>query len=411
MPARVAWEARPAHQWRAVVAVLLAAWVFWLVLRSAVLHVFAQRDPGIVAQLRPVPTLSLVRQARALPADTPEARALYARIAAADPLEPAPYRDAAHQALATGDLTRAHALLEAAATRAPRDAVIQLELLRLYLRLGLPARAIDAADRAMRLAREPEVARALAPTLSRYAAAEGASETLAQALARGPVWARHMASDAPATLSPELVDDLIASEAEQDPQRRRRAAQTARLTALLDRGDTRGAARAFANYVPEGVTGVPYDREFAALAGPPPLNWRMSSGTGGAAAIRFDDGHSDGYLRADLTGEGGAALAEQVILLPPGRYHLAARMRALPAPGEREARPGVAAMWRVACRGSGASLALLPAYGADWRVGAARFTVPARGCGAQTVALLPLPGSDVAALATDWVRIDAQGER
>jgi hypothetical protein len=404
VPARTAWERA-----RAMLAVLLAAWLFWLVLRAACLAIFAQRDPRVVGQLRPTPVLALLHEARDLPADAPEARAAYARAARADPLAPEPFRDAARAAAAAGDPVRALHLLEAARDRAPRAATIQLELLRLYVQLGMADAAIDAADRAMRLARGPGVAQDLAPALPGFAIAHGGGDALARALARWPDWARHLAGRADAAaLSPEGLAQAIADEAEQDPVRRERAARAARLVALLDRGAVAAAAQAFdADLAADGVAdgrgaSEPYDRDFRALPGPPPLNWRVRGGAGGTAAIRFDDGARDGYLRADLTGAGGAALAEQTMLLPPGRYALHARARAL---GERDAR-GAAATWQVTCRASGVTLAALPVpAGARWDDAATAFAVPVRGCAAQRLALVPGSGGVAGALAIDAVRV------
>lgn len=392
-----------------MVAVMLAAWLFWLSLRAACLALFAQSDPGIVAQLRPVPTLALLRQARDLPADAPEARSLLARAARADPLAPEPYRAAARLAAAADDPVGAVRLLEAARTRAPRQAVVQLELLALYVPLGMAEAAIDAADRAMRVARGPGVMQDLAPALPAYAAATGARGTLAQALARHPDWARHRGPRGEGdALSSERLAALIVDEAEQDPVRREQAAHAAHLVVLLDRGDPRGAARAFDLYLSadgtQGGRGVrePYDREFQALPGPAPLNWRLRSADGGSAAIRFDDGRSDGYLRADLTGAPGGPLAEQAMLLPPGSYELRTRVRTLHAEGAPAIVRGAA--WRVACRGRGAALAMMPlTAGAAWRERAVRFAVPA-GCAAQTIALVPL-GTGAGAVAIDFVRV------
>lgn len=402
MPVRGAWE-----RCRAGVAVLLAAWLFWLVLRGACLALFAQRDPRIVGQLWPVPTLALLHEAHDLPADAPEARALNARAARADPLASAPFVDAARAAAAAGDAVRAVHLLEAARDRAPRAAVVQLELLRQYVPLGMTDAAVDAADRAMRLARAPGVVARLAPAIAHHAARHGAQTALARALARRPGWARYVAGPDTDALTAHGLAALVAEEAEPDPARRRRAARSAHIAALLARGDVRAATNAFDGYLAaDGALGSrgaaePYDRDFHALSGPPPLNWRMRPGAGGGAAIRFDDGRRDGYLRADLNGTGGSALAEQAMLLAPGSYRLRTRVRAL---GGGAVASGAA--WRVTCHEQGATLALL-SLAADraWRDGAVSFVVPPRGCAVQVLALVPQPTGMAGALAIDMVRV------
>lgn len=386
----------------AVVAVLLAAWLSWLALRAMCLAVFAERDPQIVAQLRPLSSVSLLHQAFSLPKGAPAAVDLLARVARLEPIAPEPFIAAADRARERENLAVALKFLEAARLRAPRDAAIHLRLLELYTRTGAVVPAINSADRAMRLSPRRDVVSQLGSAISGFASTPAGRVALAQALARGPRWRGYFVRSRQAVANdPELVFRLIEQESQRDPDVIRRSEQASFLNTLIERGEYDMARLAFLNFLPPAFagTGAVYDDGFRAQPGPQPFNWRLISGGAGAGSIRFDDDGNDGYLLAETTGRRGPAFARQTVTLAPGRYVLRTRIR-------RIAGEGAGPAWALGCLRPVSALAALPLMptGNDWSEAAVTFDVPA-GCGAQRLSLGATEYTGENSIAVDWVRI------
>lgn len=302
------------------------------------------------------------------------------------PLADEPFLLAGVAALAANDVARGERLLTEARRRNPRLRMARLLLLDRYMR---ERRIAEAAEEMAALSR-------LIP---------GAGTLLTQAVAR-------MVRD-PATSTqaiailrtrPELenavLEDLAGSDADPNlilgiagPSLSRAGRATPPweqplLERLVARGDLAQALRLWGIFT--GLTGqhgdkLLYDRDFRGLPGPPPFNWKFSTGGAGVAE------RAKGALQVAYYGRDDAELASQLLVLPPGRYRLTVHAQG-DASGE-----GSRLAWTVGCDSGGEPLVQLPLTGvasAPRRFGAA-FTVPAAGCRAQWLRLKGVSG-DVA---------------
>jgi hypothetical protein len=155
--------------------------------------------------------------------------------------------------------------------------------------------------------------------------------------------------------------------------------QTALIAKLVQAGDYRRGITAWREFA--GVQVAPsavFNPEFHKLAAPPPFNWTFGSAGGLAQPT------GTGELDVIYFGRDEAVLAEQTLLLAPGRYALAMQVR-----GEVE--PGSGVAWSVECLDPKRALLSLPVdrQSSSWL--RATFTVPA-GCQAQRLALAGTPG-------------------
>jgi hypothetical protein len=124
-----------------------------------------------------------------------------------------------------------------------------------------------------------------------------------------------------------------------------------------------------------------YDPAFSGLRGLPPFNWQFPEGTSGVAELR-----QGGGLDVEYYGRDAGTLAQQLLVLPAGRYRLLVRAE---APPESE---GGRLSWRISCRNSKARLmdmAVSGAGGGTWS-GSASFSI-APGCSSQWLTLEGTP--------------------
>ena len=143
------------------------------------------------------------------------------------------------------------------------------------------------------------------------------------------------------------------------------------LSNLVAQGEYRKAYSTWSRL--SGVAGAAglHNPQFDASNAPPPFNWRLAEGAGAVVEP------SSGGLQVVYYGRDNLALAEQVTLLPAGRYRLGANVS-----GSFPQGSGVA--WRVKCLPQGPELMVLPLAGPG-SLGR-EFTIPA-GCAAQTISL------------------------
>ncbi|HEY7851684.1 MAG TPA: hypothetical protein VIB82_01840, partial [Caulobacteraceae bacterium] len=155
---------------------------------------------------------------------------------------------------------------------------------------------------------------------------------------------------------------------------------------LVAQGDYGGARAEWLRLLPHGAPvgrDLIYDGGFLALPGASPFNWRLISADGANAELgKSADGASALHVQAPAART--AALAEQLLVLPPGPYRLSGKVRIEAAPSDDRF------SWRVACAGrpDTALGEARQAPGAQgWRPFTADFTVPASGCPAQWLRL------------------------
>lgn len=174
----------------------------------------------------------------------------------------------------------------------------------------------------------------------------------------------------PAELTVALVSRLPKS-ALADPEVRR--------TAIEQMVEARAFAEARTLWgTSNGKTGgLVYSPDFADSKAPPPFNWALTENASGVTERQKEEG-----LLVDYYGRSPGSLASQLLTLPPGNY--TAQLEYMTQAGT----PGSTVL-QVSCAGSPDKLALLPL---DGKPGAERtaslvFSVPADGCGGQTLAI------------------------
>lgn len=301
-------------------------------------------------------------------------------VLAGAPLAGFPFADKGQAVAAAGDLGRARPLMLEAARRDPLlagphswlasqailgrkfdDAVVQLSWL--Y---------------ALTPERRPEIAKVLAG----LAALPSASGAVERAIAKSPIWVEAVVGELiTSRADPSIIFRMIGA-ASGTP-----AGQTVKtdmlVQALVQRREYELAYLAWINGLPDsamGSVGFVYDREFRQLPGARPFNWNVVQA--GGANADFMDG---GGLRVSYFSNAPAPLADQLLLLPPGRY----RLETMAA--NTGGTDGNQAQWSVTCTGAPQPLGVLTIPLARLpKAARMQFEVPV-GCQAQTLVLGGVP--------------------
>jgi len=174
----------------------------------------------------------------------------------------------------------------------------------------------------------------------------------------------------PAELTVRLVSRLPKS-ALADPEVRRSAIdQMVEVRAFAE-------ARALWGTGTGKAAGPVHSPDFSDTKAPPPFNWTFVENTSGAA--ERDRG---GGVLVDYYGRAPGLLVSQLLTLSPGTH--TARLEYMTQGGT----PGSTVL-QLACAGSPDKLALIPLDGKPGaeRTASLTFTVPAEGCGGQTLAI------------------------
>ena len=237
----------------------------------------------------------------------------------------------------------------------------------LYLRTDRPVDAM--AEMAVLNRLLPTGSQQLAPSLAAYAKAPGSIPQIKAILASYP----ELEEPLLATMSSDVAntDAILRLASSHDGEGAAPVWQGLLLSNLVAQGEYRKAYATWSRL--SGVAERPglHNPQFDASNAPPPFNWRLAEGAGAVVQT------SSGGLQVVYYGRDNLALAEQVTLLPAGRYRLAATVS-----GSFPQGSGVA--WRVKCLSQGPELMVLPVTGPG-RLGR-DFTIPA-GCGAQSISL------------------------
>jgi hypothetical protein len=209
----------------------------------------------------------------------------------------------------------------------------------------------------------------LIPALSSYAREPGALQNLAKTISINPKLKRPLLI---ALAADTTNADMILALSKLDPEddSRSKAWQERLLNGFISQGNYRRAYaiwRQFAG-VPEASPPLLFNGEFRHLPAPPPFNWSFPS-----TAAGFSE-PADGNLRVLYFGRADAALAEQLLLLSPGRYELKMSVRGEVPVGVLE--------WTLRCQ-PGGDVILRGDLGADART----FAVPQGNCPAQRLVL------------------------
>ncbi|HVM39002.1 MAG TPA: hypothetical protein VM265_11525 [Sphingomicrobium sp.] len=342
-------------------------------------RVAAVRDlpDGLGARLWPQHARVLARKAMAEVGATaarqqplsPATMRLVAQVAREAPLAPEPFL--IHGALAqmAGRDAQAERLFLAARARDPRSEAARYFLADRFLRTGRTAAALAEMSALSRLV--PGATAQFAPALASFARTPGAVPELRRFLRRSPEF------------EPAVLQELTKSPANAElvmslwSQQRIGAGAAPAWQASLLRGlvEARQYARAQATWSrlagAELKPGI-YNPQFRRDPAPPPFNWSVP-GVGGIVEP------APGGVQIIYFGRQDVVLAEQLLLLAPGRYELAVSVRA--GAGERNA-----LAWTLKCDSSGSELAALPLGGAANARLTGKFEVP-EGCPAQWLQL------------------------
>jgi hypothetical protein len=269
----------------------------------------------------------------------------------------------------------AEQLFAAARTRDPRSVAARYFLADRYLRDGRIPQAL--AEIAVLSRLFPQGRAGFGPALAAFAQTPGAVPPLRDFF--------HSSPEIEPLVLTTLADDarnadLILALWGRQPNRTdpETAAWQAKLVnKLIEQGQF---ARAYSTWrLMAGVNdgrGTVFNPGFAKLTAPPPFNWKFTAVDGMAESAPGE------RLQVIYFGRNDAVLAEQILLLAPGRYRLS--MDISDAPGE-----GGEIAWTLSCLPQGEGILRLPIE----RKGplAASFSV-SPGCSAQRLQLTGLPG-------------------
>lgn len=360
----------------AAAAVLLAgvcgaqAWATWL----------GRVDPAAAQRLGVATPEALSSLAGQNFADTSQAS--HDREAKADaraallaaPLDVEAVRVLALEAEGDGDLDRARALMGLADQRSRRDAMAEMWLFANSLSRRDFAAALPHADAALRL--DWRLSDLLFPAMISAAADPAAAAATVRQLQAQPDWRRPflaaLAQHAPAPATAAGVFAALAATSAPPTD----AESSALIGRMVEAGDIAGAHAAWLRLLPRSVrpaaSGV-YDGDFAPAPGAAPFNWRFPAADG-AIAQESPAGDDLPALYVRSPAQETHPLAEQLLLLPPGAWRLAGRVRIEPGLS------GDLFAWRIVCA-SGQTLgeARVAAEPAGWRGFATDFQAPA-GC-------------------------------
>jgi hypothetical protein len=375
---------RKRHPWRVAFGALFAIFATAQVARTAVVDLNgASADVQEALWPRHPAVLSAgimgdVGQAAARGGE-PDERTLarLEQLAAKKPLGAQPFLVQGAIAARNGDYERAERLLANARQRAPRSPAARYLMGDLYLRSNRPVEAM--AEMAVLNRLLPAGSQQLAPSLAAYARSPGSIPQIKAILASYPELEEPLLT----TMSTDVANTDAILKLASPPKREGPAPiwQRLLLSNLVDKGEYAKAYSSWSRL--SGVATRPglHNPQFDASNAPPPFNWRLAEGAGAVVQP------SSGGLQVVYYGRDNLALAEQVTLLPAGRYRLAASVS-----GSFPQGSGVA--WRVKCLPAGPELLSLPVARPGPLGG--EFTVPA-GCAAQNVSLsgemLEVPGA------------------
>jgi len=310
-----------------------------------------------------------------------------------DPLDVAALRDLGLALDREGQAARADALLSLVGRRTWRDVPTDIWLLRRRLEGARFADAFAHADALLRMDRDGVTRPVLFKVLAAAAAHAEARPDLEARLAASPWWRtdflRSLAGGGDADGDREVLTALAAGPTPPGPDEY--APLINRLVAARAYAAALAAWREIARPPGEGGADL-RDGDFSGAPDGTPFAWSAAEGVGGSSETRAPpDGSARRALRIDYDGYSTPTLPGQMLVLAPGRYRLSWRQATDPGESPRLA-------WRVRCADTGqapaaaaAGRALPEGAGLDWREMTMDVQIPAFGCAAQWLELVPLP--------------------
>ena len=346
--------------------IVRSAVVEWPPTRASVGASVWSDHPAVITDRTMAEIGALARRGQRLP---PELLATVALIARKSPLATEPFLIHGALAQSEGREKRAEGLFIEARSRDPRSEAARYFLADRYLRTGRMPEAL--VEMAVFTKLVPEATVQFAPALARFARTPGALPTLRQFFKGAPEFE-------PLVLNELALDggnaDLILALASDHrrPGQELPVWQERLVNALVEQGRFEKAQSAWARLSGVRSSGGLFNPNFEELPAPPPFNWTFAT-SGGVA-----EPSTGGRLQVIYYGRGDAILAQQMLLLGPGRYQLSMNVSGKLGDGS-----GIA--WSVDCLPQNKAILTLPVGPATGNL-AATFQVP-QGCKAQRLKL------------------------
>ena len=367
-----------------------AALLAWLVVTNSAADALARESPYVATKVVPGDprvafeiAMTEFMTRGGLVTDRAKQRAFRASLKA--PLAEEPFLLAAVDALAKNDRARGEQLLLAARRRDPRSDMTRLLLLDGYLRSNRIAEATDEISALSGIA--PRAGGLLIGELARLAQTPATTGALEKALKRNPAFRErlleHLANN---NAEPDLILRIATNVPAAGGATGPAPWQGRLVTSLAERGQIQRAYQLwrtfFAPKAADKKVGI-YDGSFRGLPGSGPFSWSFPASPAGMA-----ERSPSGTLQVDYYGRDNAELANQLLMLPPGRHRLSLRVE-----GDAEGE-GSKLSWRIECQPSKAQLADLVLRKLTYapRVVSTDFTIPASGCSAQWLRLIGTAG-------------------
>lgn len=376
----------------AVLATLAAPLLLYFIARTTVTALSIPGSIGFAA-LPPADFLPLTRRLAA-GATHPnfnvnnEMAGIARNAARTSPLAYEPFFVAARYAAGAGREQEATRLLEEARLRRASHLPTRMHLLVNYARARRYLETLAELDVVLRLSND--VRTILIPELTKLLTSADGREALAQVLAREPTWREYFVRVASGQkLNPAHTGDLLSRVRALKRGGDVGLEQELFFNSLLNQGDYARARSIWLRSLrptERTPSATLFDGSFRGLTAPAPFSWALQDVDVGRAEIVSDEGQS----HLDITYFGGRniVLAEQIIALEPGTYRL--RTFAKSAEGVKDA----SLSWRMTCLPERQELAVLGLDHLTERYSPVSntFTVPAKGCPGQRLALVAEAG-------------------
>ncbi len=383
---------KPVLRYLAIIIVLAFVVVAgWRIVGQMQAERYAETDPERALGWRPDHPQALLALAERQLAEGKfaESRANARRLLAHEPLQGVAFRLLAAAADREGRRDDASRLYLIAEKRAPRDLQARAWLTQRYLERGDFAQALEQVDRILRMA--PQRARSINPVLAQLARDPAFADALAVRLRQAPPWRAGLLNSLrdPKTGNPVAVGRVMQALQNQGGLKPEEYAQW--LDNLMTQGRWGEAYARWAGPLPkpDGRLPLVYNGNFAQPPSDVGFDWRLRRVAG--VILQFEPESEAGgqvaYLHFLDRRVPNAGL-EQALMLSPGSYRLAMRMRA------QSLRSELGLQWTVQCQGPAGVVGRTDAIDGSfaWRTFEADVTIPAAGCPGQWLRLVnPVP--------------------
>jgi tetratricopeptide (TPR) repeat protein len=382
--------------WRLAILIgvlAIAIWAAWRIVADTAAQNLAASDPAAALSWRARESTALDQRAtqELLRPDADFASAVeWARQALrSNPLDAQAVMLLGLIAEREGHVAKADALMQIAGSRTWRDWTIQSWLFNSDVRRGDYVSAIPHLNAILRA--DPSLRPQLFPVIAALTFNSDAAKALTAFLATSPPWRAWFLSElsARSTSQPRLVQLYTAlSESDRPPTREELAPY---LDRLVRDGNFKLAYQTWHDRLPAALQASgrqPFNRDFNVPLDGSPFNWVLTDTPG--AEIRIVPVPEDGGRKALRVQFSGArvnfANVRQLLVLPPGNYILAGRVKAEDFTSPR------GLWWRVFCAGAGkdaATIAQTPlvAETTSWSDFSVGLQIPQSGCEAQWLQL------------------------